>query len=546
MSVFNRKLFTRTPYDHYGTGIASGLVERQGFAVGGRVNYSEGGGPFDAKLNTAIEKSIIMDQKRELFDGGHGLGMSPQTSSFINTVYNIEFIKQIEEFGITRDQFNNLEKEDREKIAKTINDKIVSRLSSEYQIDSEFIEKAFGGVDGMLNDAEKGISQLLRDDPFGIQLNQQQAQRYKSEYDLMLKNIETKGPKAFETIPGTDTITETKKDETRDETGDETNNTTDDLNTPSPTDSLMTTDRTGIKSAVTTDEGRQEQVEYYKKLQEEAEMDKIARQQRMESFLINAGAADPVQKGESTMQMLAKSFKDPNEALRNRQYANAEDIYGTVRDQATDDLERGETVKLLDYLYQNPEQQALAKTVLGGSTAVGKPVEMDSKFFEQAKNMTVEEIASYYKVPVEQVESNLVQFQQVLANDLQFGAKTSMASTVPSNSLTEETITKPVLFQNGGRVGYQEGNVVQPMAAPTDESVQQNSAEQIYMQLREALPDYIQNNVVELLAKDSEALSEFVEIKTTSQVQEFEDKYRVELNLPQEDQTAAFPESQMI
>ena len=66
------------------------------------------------------------------------------------------------------------------------------------------------------------------------------------------------------------------------------------------------------------------------------------------------------------------------------------------------------------------------------------------------------------------------------------------------------------------------------------------------MQLREALPDYIQNNVVELLAKDSEALSEFVEIKTTSQVQEFEDKYRVELNLPQEDQTAAFPESQMI
>ena len=48
-----------------------------------------------------------------------------------------------------------------------------------------------------------------------------------------------------------------------------------------------------------------------------------------------------------------------------------------------------------------------------------------------------------------------------------------------------------------------------------------------------------------LLAQDQEALSEFVEIQTSAQVEEFEDKYRVQLDLPQEEQTA-FPESEMI
>jgi hypothetical protein len=546
MSIFHRKLFTHTPYHHYGTGIASGLVERQGFAVGGRVKLSKGGDSSKNTVSDAIKRSEIMSQKRKLFDGDHGLGINPDKSSFINTIYNLEFIKEVEALGITREQFKNLEKEDRQNIAKQINDKIVSKISSDYQIDISYIEKAFGDAEGMVTDSQKAIDQLLREDQFGVQLKKQQTQRYQSGYDTMIGNIETEGPMAFETIPGTDEITGTdeKKDTDDGDTDGDTDVDTDGgITTVSPPPSEIGVDKTGIRGALTSDEGRQSQVEFYKNLQKETELMEKARRQAIQDSFIAAGSVDY---DGDMMRSLSLAFQDPMSKLRDREYGQAENIYDTVRDQTTEDLRRGETIKLLDYLSQNPEQQALAKTVLGGSGTATKPLEADPKFLETARNMTAEEIAAYYGIPIEQVEANLLQIQQVLAQDLQYQTKTDIASNLPAPSVTEETITKPLLFQNGGRVGYQEGAMVEPSETPVDQSVQQDSVEQIYMQLREALPDYIQDNVVELLAKDSEALSEFVEIKTTTQVQEFEDKYRVELNLPQEDQVAAFPESQIM
>jgi len=544
MSIFHRKLFTHTPYHHYGTGIASGLVERQGFAVGGRVKLKRGGDSSENTVSDAVKRSEIMSQKRKLFDGDHGLGINPDKSSFINTVYNLEFIKEVEALGITREQFKNLEKEDKQNIAKQVNDRIVSKISSDYQIDVSYIEKAFGDAEGMVTDSQKAIDQLLREDQFGVKLNQQQAKRYQSGYDIMIGNIETKGPMAFETIPGTDEITKTgekKEDVNTDDV--DTDDVDDGIPTVTTQPSEIGVDKTGIRGALTSDEGRQSQVEFYKNLQKETELMEKARRQAIQDSFIAAGSVDY---DGDMMRSLSLAFKDPMSKLRDREYGQAENIYETVRDQTTEDLRRGETIKLLDYLSQNPEQQALAKTILGGSGVATKPLEADPKFLEKAREMTAEEIAAYYGIPLEQVETNLLQIQQILAQDLQYQTKTDIASNLPATSVTEETITKPLLFQNGGRVGYQEGAMVEPNETPVDQSVQQDSVEQIYMQLREALPDYIQDNVVELLAKDSEALSEFVEIKTTTQVQEFEDKYRVELNLPQEDQVAAFPESQMM
>ena len=74
MSVFNRKLFTHTPYHHYGTGISSGLVERQGFAVGGRVKLNKGG---DLISQTTKEGQII-NAKEAIFDGNNSVVIKNQ------------------------------------------------------------------------------------------------------------------------------------------------------------------------------------------------------------------------------------------------------------------------------------------------------------------------------------------------------------------------------------------------------------------------------------------------------------------------------------
>ena len=55
MALYKRKLFNRSPFNHYGSGIASGLSDnRPGFAAGGRVNFSNGG---ESILDASASKS---------------------------------------------------------------------------------------------------------------------------------------------------------------------------------------------------------------------------------------------------------------------------------------------------------------------------------------------------------------------------------------------------------------------------------------------------------------------------------------------------------
>ena len=113
MSVFNRKLFTHTPYHHYGTGISSGLVERQGFAVGGRVKLKIGGGSsFNAQA--AIDQQRAETDKAQLFKGNESIlpaeviNMSP-----IGRAYQINFNKFLKQAGVTPEQYKEFSKENK-------------------------------------------------------------------------------------------------------------------------------------------------------------------------------------------------------------------------------------------------------------------------------------------------------------------------------------------------------------------------------------------------------------------------------------------------
>jgi len=98
---------------------------------------------------------------------------------------------------------------------------------------------------------------------------------------------------------------------------------------------------------------------------------------------------------------------------------------------------------------------------------------------------------------------------------------------------------------DGGRIGYQQGNMVQPAAPmmpaslPTDQGpkVAQNDSpvqNLSYEELRSRLPESVSNDIVTLIANSQQALIEFANIQTEQDVKSFNRKYEVNLVLPQE------------
>ena len=98
---------------------------------------------------------------------------------------------------------------------------------------------------------------------------------------------------------------------------------------------------------------------------------------------------------------------------------------------------------------------------------------------------------------------------------------------------------------DGGRIGYQQGNMVQPAAPmmpaslPTDQgpAVSQGDSpvqDLSFEELRSRLPESVSNDIVTLIANSQQALIEFANIQTEQDVKSFNRKYEVNLVLPQE------------
>jgi len=92
----------------------------------------------------------------------------------------------------------------------------------------------------------------------------------------------------------------------------------------------------------------------------------------------------------------------------------------------------------------------------------------------------------------------------------------------------------------GGRAGYQNAGAVIPAVAPAsgnmDQGPKQDSPVQnlSYEELRSRLPASITDDIVQLIANSQEALVDFANIQTQRDVKSFNQKYQVELVLPQE------------
>ena len=525
MSVFNRKLFTRTPYDHYGTGIASGLVERQGFAVGGRVNYAKGGDSSGFDYGQAVKQNEAEEAKKELFKGNElvtgGLGLS-----VIGKAYQITFNKLLKETNITKEQFENLTPEDQRRLGDDINDRVVVDLMSRFNVGADDIEKAFGGKAG-----EKGVQKMsdgaMRaiSGSFSNKFNEEEnpyLNNQQVKLDEELEKINQEYPQATQPLPNVQEYAP-ENAELDPEITPPSN-----MNQGLGDKSLMGMDRT-------TDEFRQEYMDNLREAQDELGLADKRRQQMRSQSLINMGAADPVQKGESFMQMAAKSFADPMKELYAAENLRDEDIYkryGDRTDAAYDPNEKAAAqVQLADYFIGKgiPEQEVLA--IMTGSSdremdLLNNPVVIEAMGEYMSNNPTASILDAKNNV---------------------------LRGMIPSN-ITDNTITNPIItaptnsvLANGGRVGLNQGgrvglnlggtpslqqNMQQPLQSSMQQSAPEQSEQMTFQELREQLPDYINDDVVRLLVQSPEALLDLSEAKTADDLDRFEQKYNVQVTMP--------------
>jgi len=89
----------------------------------------------------------------------------------------------------------------------------------------------------------------------------------------------------------------------------------------------------------------------------------------------------------------------------------------------------------------------------------------------------------------------------------------------------------PQPMAEGGRAGYQVGGLTNPMAATQQQAQVQDLS---YSELRSRLPESISNDVVNILANSKQALLDFANIRDQQDVDEFNQRYNVNLTIPQE------------
>ena len=98
-------------------------------------------------------------------------------------------------------------------------------------------------------------------------------------------------------------------------------------------------------------------------------------------------------------------------------------------------------------------------------------------------------------------------------------------------------------YATGGRVGYQNAGAVMPAAMPMDQAampmdqgteVPEELQNIDYATLRARLPSSITDDIVRLIATSAEAMEDFATIQTQQDINNFNEKYGVELVLPAE------------
>ena len=502
-------------HEHYGTGIASGLVDRPGYAVGGRVNLQVGGDPELIEKGKNTLENFYKDSPKILANG-------LKNAMITEYLTNLESIKGLDEAG-KKDYFNNFVNS----WYDTLPPDIVNFIKEGAKEDgSPQAKKLFQAIKSELKETFNQLPTFEKNIYFkSIENNGQALPNFKTELEGF-NNYYGGNLDQLSKITGIDLTPGTTK-ENQDIASDLT------ISPPPRPDpepeGLAALDRT-------SPEFRKGYVDFLQQLQEETGLADRRRREAVEAGFFNLGAADPVQPGESLVQAGIRAFRDPMANLRAQEAVQAENIYTRGADVLDEALAPSDSanVQLIERLVTAgiPEAQAI-DIVTGLTQAKADQLEQIIKqpqFFNTFVSPLMQEGKSLTEAIEEASGIKFIETAQDIVNQ----------QGVTAPTLTTTTLQGIEKSKDGGRVGFQEGGeaiseaVVDRTMQPTGINAASPSISPMsFDELREKLPDYISDDVVKLLAENPMALMELAQAQTDRDLKAFEKKYKVDVTMPQ-------------
>jgi len=528
VKVLQRSLFRAPVHEHYGTGIASGLADRPGYAVGGRVNLQQGGDPVDDLTKQSEARKQLQNFVDDSFDT---LSNGLQNAMVTEYLSNLDAIKGLDK-SAQKEYFNNFVNEWYNTLPEDILDFIKEGAKKDglpqakqlYQEIQKTLKETFNEIGTY---ETKVYMDSVANNGQAMPKFQSELQGFNNTYGGQIGGLSE--------IAGKDMTPGKTKEKTEIAEGDPEFSIV-----PPPRPEMQQTGLMGLDQ--TGEDFRKRYVDYLQQLQGETGIAEKRRRQAREAGFFNLGAADPVQPGESLVRAGIQAFRDPMAELRAQEAVQAEDIYkrgADILDQALAPSESA-NVLLIERLVAGGVPEAQAIDIVTG--------------LAQAKASQLERILGS-----DQIMTQINQLMQGV-DDGEGNVSPGMSFPEAVRSLTgmdllqgaTDIVTQPTLTagtigqvqgmagsKDGGRVKLQEGGealteaVTQEQMGPTAINAGSPSVSPMsFDELREKLPDYISDDVVKLLSENPMALMELAQAQTDRDLKEFEKKYQVDVTMP--------------
>ena len=219
---------------------------------------------------------------------------------------------------------------------------------------------------------------------------------------------------------------------------------------------------------------------------------------------------------------VAKINQKGSEEIKKELLDNKFDL---LRKQAGGDQEK---LKQLDEQYNQEFDQFVIKgldlsdltKVIGGDEITAFLLERATNYVENVKNLS-EGDPGYDANLTAALAAFQNQYMEQLKQSFASGGRVNYAIGTPKTGATQSNLVNQQKTAPAVIVGNKEVNSDSGMNISYDE-------------LRSRLPEQISNEVVQVLATSYEALADFAELQTQADVDAFNNKYRVNLVLPQE------------
>jgi len=277
----------------------------------------------------------------------------------------------------------------------------------------------------------------------------------------------------------------------------------------------------------------------------------------MTEFGLDIASRSPVKGG--ILATAATSAKKPYERFMERKQSAAEQAYGSESDMfktligaQADILSAEKEGEGKNWLEQwkfeqipvlNKTISSLTKKQDNGTITAEEELELQNAIDQKSRIIDIDPVTEAFLktkdggyMVTDEMTKLLEEDQKLPEEERKYKSKRDPQLMVDAI----ESVKRRLGMAEGGRVGYQSGNMVQPNAMQAAMPMDQGSeappeVQNIdYETLRARLPNTITDDIVRLISTSAEAMEDFATIQTQQDINNFNEKYGVELVLPAE------------